>query len=241
MIRPLSIYSENSRSGGPAAKLKWQSDNEIRIFGYPYIHNLIRLSLVRLNNKSVLETDTNIPDFLTDIPVTRGMKTATGGGRVVIETGIKQNRLTIHTDGFSYNVETVKSQNVIKFKQKYLPMEQFQMYGSLQASIFKNFLYLTRGGPLRLKISNESATFFSKQMSGIRSGDNVTLDITSNTETDHGKNELEYKYNIYLISEALRKFPSKKQIELFVNEDLIRFRYELDDGIGYVNYYQRSK
>lgn len=240
MIRPLSIYSEKSRSEGSAPKLKWQSDNELRIFGYPSMRNRIRLSLVRLNNKSILQGNVDAPDFLTGVPEISGMGTVSDGEKVVIETRPKQDYLTMYSNDFSYNIEKVRRLGDLKFEQYYLPMEQIKISASIQASIFKKFLRLARGGPLKLKISNESVEFLSKEMLGEWSGDCLTLDITNDSNV-HTEQEFEYKYNIYLMFEALRKFPSKGQIELFANGDIIQLRYSLNNDLGSVSYYQRGK
>lgn len=242
MFRPLSIYSEQSRAEGPATKVKWKVDDGIRIFGYDHSNFQTRLSVIRLDGKRFCEPLERHPDFSTEIPRIRGLSTATGGNDIQIETEPGQKHLTIGTDDFSYNIGKSLSAQHMGIRQHYLPMENLTLRGAISSSILKKYFHMARTkslrlkGPLRLKISDADVKFVTK-------GDDEksVLNLTDNVTLYSNREKIEYTYELRLLVNIFKKLPSKERIELFANDDLIRFRFELGDNLGYVNYYQRGK
>lgn len=114
-------------------------------------------------------------------------------------------------------------------------MDEIKMSGSILKNKLQKCVYIAPSGPLRLKISNNLVEFVSK-----KDHEKVSLEITDQV-TIHSNNEnKEYSYNMKLLSEVLPKFPNN-QIDIFVNDDLIRLRYELKNNLGHVNYYQQGR
>jgi len=236
MIRPLSLYLEKTRSEDPDVKVKWVIGEDIRIFGYQQPDYQTRLTDIKLNKSSTPVLNGDYPDFLTEVPTTRGMGTAIGGDEIVIEVGPGQDYLTIRTDDFRYNIRKSWETRDLHLEESYLPMKQIKIRGSVLATALQNYVRVAPSGPLRLKISNDTVKFVSKT-----DNDKAVLDITNYVTNYSNNEENEYLYNLYLLSEELQKFPRKDQIELFVNDKLIRFRYEIGDNLGYINYYQQGK
>jgi len=79
MIRPLSLYSETTRSKGPDGKVTWKIGRNIRIFGYRRPDHQVRLTVITLNPERISGLCNNHPEFSIKAPTTRGMGTAAGG------------------------------------------------------------------------------------------------------------------------------------------------------------------
>lgn len=236
MIRPLSLYSEKTRSKDPDRKVKWVISEDIRIFGYQQPDYQSRLTEIRLDKKSVPPLSDDYLDFRTGVPTTRGMGTATGGDKVVIEIEPERDYLTMRTDDFRYNIKKSRRTRDMYIKKHYLPMDEIKIKGSILKDTLQDYIRLAPSGPLRLKISNDVVKFVSKTDHA-----KASLDITNHV-TIHSSNEKnEYLYDLHLLSEILKKLPSNEEVELFVNNSLIKLQYEIGDGLGHINYYQQGK
>jgi hypothetical protein len=236
MIRPLSLYSEKTRSDDLDAKIKWVISEDIQIYGYHQPDYQTRLTNVRLNKKAVPELSDEYPDFRTEVPTTRGMRTATGGDEIVIEIEPGQDDLTIHTDDFRYDIEKSWGTRDLHIEKRLLPMKQIKVKGSISKDKLQNYVHFAPSSPLRLIVGNDVVKLVSNT-DQVKASLDISKHVTilSNNETG------EYLYNVQLLSEILRKLPGNEQIELFVNNDLIRLRYEIGDNIGHINYYQQGK
>jgi len=121
-------------------------------------------------------------------------------------------------------------------KKHYLPVNKIKMSGSILKDKLQKYVYIAPSGPLRLKISNNLVEFISE-----KDHEKASLEITDSV-TIHSNNEnKEYSYNMDLLSEVLTKFPNNKQIDIFVNNDLIRLRYKLENDLGQINYHQQGR
>jgi len=121
-------------------------------------------------------------------------------------------------------------------KKHYLPVNKIKMSGSILKDKLQKYVYIAPSGPLRLKISNNLVEFISE-----KDHEKASLEITDSV-TIHSNNEnKEYSYNMDLLSEVLPKFPNNKQIDIFVNNDLIRLRYKLENDLGQINYHQQGR
>jgi hypothetical protein len=192
---------------------------------------------VRLDEKSVPELIDEYTDIRTEVPTTRGLGTATGGDKIGIKIDPGGDDLMIHnTDDFRYNIQKSRVTRDLHIKRFYLPMKNVKLSGSISKNKLQNYIYLAPGGPLRLKIGTDIVRFVSKTDS-----EKASLDVT-NQVTIHSSNENSvHLYDLRLLFDILKKFPNDEQIELFVNDDLIRLRYEIGNNLGYVNYYQQGK
>lgn len=115
-------------------------------------------------------------------------------------------------------------------------MNSIKISGSISGDIFQKFVHNVLSGPLRLKISNDMVKFVSSSHLSMGS-----FDITDSVTVHPNNITEEYFYDNYLLSEILDKFPRNKQIELSINEDLIRLRCTVGDNLGWINYYQRGR
>lgn len=236
MIRPLTLYPEKTRSDDEEAKVKWVISDGIQIFGYKQPDYQTRLTDIRLNKNRVSVLNNCYPDFRTEIPITRGIRTVTDGEEMSITTEPEQDNIIVSTDDFSYNIKKSRGSRDMYIKKQYLPMDEIKMSGSILKNKLQKYVYLAPSGPLRLKISNNLAEFVSK-----KDIEKASLDITDRV-TIHSNNEnREYLYDMNLLSEVLPKFPNNKQIDIFVNDNLIRLRYELENNLGHINYYQQGR
>jgi len=216
--------------------VKWKIDDNVRIFGYQQPDYQTRLTVIRLNEDSVPVPCNDHPDFLIEAPTTRGMGTATGGKEMVIETEPGQDHLIIHTDDFSYNIKKSWGTRDLHIEKHYLPMDKIKITGSILKDRLQKYVQLAPSGPLRLIISNDVVKFVSKT-----DIEKASLDITDHVTIHSNNSSNEYLYDIHLLSEILKKLPMNKEIELFVNDDLIRLRYEIGDNLGHINYYQQGQ
>lgn len=236
IIRPLTLYSETTRSGDLDGKIKWVITDTIQMFGYQQPDYQTRLTEIRLNENSVPVVSNDYPDFLIEAPTTRGMGTATGGEKMTIEIDPKKEYLTILTDDFTYNIKKSWGTRGLDIKKHLLPMENIKIKGSISGDRFQKYVHTALSGPLRLKISNDVVKFISS--THLSKG---SFDITDSVTVLSNNIAGEYSYDIHLLSEILEKFPRNKQIELSINEDLIRLRCTVGDNVGRINYYQRGR
>lgn len=233
MIRPLSVYSEKSRSGEFDPKVKWAIGEDIRIFGYQQPDYQTRLTEIRLYRKNSPVLSNDYPGILTEVPMIRGMGTATNGDKLIIKIEPGQDYQTIRTDDFRYDFEAGEGNPDMHIEEYYLPMNQIKVRATVTSNKLKNYVYLAPSGPLRLKISNDAVKFVSKT-----DLEKASLDIT-NYATYSENDVIEYLYDLNCLSETLKKFPRNKKIEMFANDNLIRLKYNIGDDIGHVNYYQQ--
>lgn len=236
MIRPLSIYSEKSRSSGTAPKIKWEVDENIRLYAYHAPNALSRLSVVRLNKKSFCPLNESYHNFLTETLPTRGLGSISGGDKIAIETNPGQDDLTVRVKGCIFNFDKERQTQDIKFKKYLLPMEQAQVRGKIPLNKLHNFLVLAPGGPLQLKIRNGTVKLVAEDMDN-----RAYFDITEYIVQYPDEDDIAYLYDLYIMLNIMRKFPWNGEIELLINGDLMRLRYELGDGLGHVSYFQRGK
>lgn len=235
LIRPLSLYSETTRSKSLDGKVKWKINNNIRIFGYQQPYYQTRLTEIRLNTSCVTVSSSDNFEFLTEAPNTRGLGTATGDNKIVIETEPEQDHLLIHTDNLEYNIKKSNETSGLDIEKNYLPMNEIKMMGPILKNKLQKYINIAPSGPIRLQIKNDMVKFVSEDI------ERASLDITDNV-TIHSKNDrYEYLYDMHLLSEILKKLPMNKEINLCVNDDLIKFRYEIGDNLGSINYYQQGK
>jgi hypothetical protein len=238
MMRPLSLYSAKNRSDDPNARLKWEVSEDIRILGYQQPDYQTRLTEIRLyrNNLPALSDDDH--EFLTVLPTISGLGVVAGGDDIMIETEPGKNFLTLSANNFTYNCDKIT--NIQKerpqIKRYYLPMKNIKIRGSISTKKLQKLAYISPCGPLRLKICDNKVKFISN---GER--DRAFLDLTNDVTVNSDNINNDFLYDPYLITETLQKFPSNEQIELTVNENLIRFRYELGNRRGHINHYQRGK
>lgn len=235
MIRPLTLYPENTRSDDKEPKMKWVISDGIRIFGYKQPDYQTRLTDIRLNKNSVSVLNNSYPDFRTEVPTTTGIGTVTDGDEMAIATEPEQDDIIVSSDDFSYNIQKSWGAKNMYINKRYLPMDEIKMSGSILKNKLQKCVYIAPSGPLKLKIRNNLVEFVSK-----KDLEKASLEITDQV-TIHSKDEnKEYSYNMNLLSEVLPKFPNN-QIDIFVNDDLIRLRYELKNNLGHVNYYQQGR
>ena len=235
MIRPLSVYSEKSRSGDFNPKVKWAIGEDIRIFGYQQPDHQTRLTEIRLYGKNSPVLSNDYPGILTEVPMIRGMGTATDGDKLIIKIEPGQDYQTICTDNFRYDFEAGEGNPDMHIEEYYLPMNQIKVRATISSNELKKYVYLAPSGPLRLKISNDAVKFVSRT-----DLEKASLDIT-NYVTYSENDDIEYLYDLSCLSETLKKFPSNKKIKLCANNNLIRLKYNIGDDIGHVNYYQQME
>jgi len=205
MIRPLSVYSEKSRSGEFNPKIKWAIGEDIRIFGYQQPDHQTRLTEIRLYRKNSAVLSNDYPGILTEVPIIRGMGTATGGDKLVIKIEPGQDYQTIRTDDFRYDFEAGEGNPDMHIEQHYLPMNQIKVRATILSNKLKNYVYLAPSGPLRLKISNDAVKFVSRT-----DLEKASLNITNYVA--YSENDIiEYLYDLSCLSEILKKFPRNKK------------------------------
>jgi len=236
LIRPLSLYSETTRSKSIDSKVKWEISENIHVFAYQQPRYQNRLTYIRINQSCVPMTSSNNFEFLTEAPNTRGLGTATGDNKIVIETEPEQDCLLIRTDNLKYYIKKSKQTHDLDIEKNYLPMNKIKISGSILKDKLQKYVHIAPSGPIRLKIKSDSVEFVSKTEI-----EKASLDITDNV-TIHSKNRsYEYSYDMYLLSEILKKFPKNKKIRLLINDKLINLRYVIGDNLGTINYYQQGK
>jgi len=230
----LSIYSEKSRSDDSAFKTKWQTDERLQIFGYQSPYKQLRLSVIRVDDTHLDDINSDSRGFVTVVPTKRGLATATDRSDLTIVTEPAYDHVEIRTGNLSYHINKSSTQPEMSLVENFLPMERVKLRGSVDSSMLQKYVNLAPAGPLKLEITNETVRFISSK------SDRAVLDITDTTTVSLNNVDTQYKYGLRLISKAVKKFPSNKEIELYVNEDLIRFRCTLSDSIE-LNYYQRGR
>jgi len=236
IIRPLSLYSETTRSVSLDGKIKWAISDKLRIYGYQQPDYQSRLTVVKLNECILPALCNDYFEFTTEAPETRGMGTVTGEDTIIVDTEPEGDYITIRTDNFTYNIKKSTTCRPLSINEDYLPMENIELKGTILKNHFQNFVQIAPRGPIRLIINNDVVTFVSeteRNKASFDITDRVTIDSTD-------RNNDYYYYDLHLFSEILKKLPNGKQIEIAVNEDLIKFRYELEDNLGHVNYYQQG-
>lgn len=233
MIRALSIYSEKSRSDDLDGKVIWNLGDNIRIFGYQQPDYQTRLTDIRLNKNSISTTKNNHSDFRTEVPETWGMGTVTDGGELVIKIEPGQDYLTICTDNFRYGMKKSWETKEMHINKYYLPMDQIKIKGAILKNSLQNFARISPRGPLKLQIRENKVKFVTESERL-----NASFDITDHVNVYSSNENIDYHFDIELLSDILKKLPKNEEIEIYVNDDLIRLRYEIGDDIGHVNYYQ---
>jgi len=236
LIRPLSIYSETTRSKSLDSKVKWKIDENIHIFAYQQPRYQTRLTHIKLNESCVQTANNNNFEFLTEAPNTRGLGTATGGNKIVIETEPEQDYLLIRTDNLKYHIKKSKQTHDLDIEKNYLPMDEIKISGSILKDRLQKHVHISPSGPIRLNIKSNSAEFVSKTEI-----EEASLDITDNVTIHSENRSYEYSYDMYLLSEVLKKYPINKKINILVNDNLINLRYVIGDNLGTINYYQQGK
>jgi hypothetical protein len=235
MFRPLSVYKVDSRADGHNRDIKWEIDDKIKIIGYLTPKNQTRLTVVELYNNLISNPNKQRFEFFTEVPTLDGLGTISDGGKIEIETEPAET-LTIGTNNFTYNKSKSPGTDSVEIRQHHLPMEQLKARGYIQSTTFKNFLKLAPRGPLKLKITDDGARFIAKGFEN-----KGLLNITDDVVIYSDEISVEYRYDLGAIKKTMKKFPVKKNVEVVANDDLIRLRYEIGDGLGQLNYYQRSR
>jgi hypothetical protein len=233
-MRPLSIYSEQTRNEGIAAEIKWELGENIRVYGYHSPYHQIRLSIIQLNNNTVERE--NHPDFSTEVPKTRGLGTDTDGQELVITTNPRQHRMTIRNGDIAYNTVMSTGGEDMQLRQQYLPMEEIKLREHITSTKLQAYFQLAPTGPLKLKIDNNGARFITNA-----TDEKATLHITNCPTFCPSHEESVYEYNLFSISEVIKKFPSKGEIEVIIDENLIGFQHTFSNNIGSIRHYERSK
>lgn len=105
ILRPLSVYSEKSRGKGIAAKIKWVCNENVRMYGYDSPNHQTRLSIVRLDSDTLGNSSKAHYDFLTEVPVVRGLSSIARKKKINIDTEAEQPDLRISTKNFRYNIK----------------------------------------------------------------------------------------------------------------------------------------
>lgn len=234
LIQLLSIYGEKSRSDGLALKTKWEIGEGLQIFGYQSPYKQSRLSIIRLDDSHLNDVNGDSRGFVTEVPTIRGLATATGRNDLTIMTEPERNYVAIRTDDFSYHIRKGSSQPDMSLEERFLPMEQLKLRGSVESARLQKLVKSARGGPLQLEVTDEAVRFFSSAQ-----WLEASFDITDATTVLSDIVNLQYEYELHLISKPIKKLPSNKEVEIYVNEDLIRLRCKVSDGIE-LNHYQRG-
>lgn len=234
LIQLLSIYSEKSRSDDVAFKTKWEIGGGIQIFGYQSPYRQTRLSIIRLDDSHLDDVNSDSHGFATEVPTTRGLATATSRDDLTIMTEPEHNYVAIRTDDFSYHITKGSTQPDMSLEEQFLPMKQLKLRGSVESARLQKLVKPARGGPLQLEVTDETVRFVSSTPNL-----EASFDITDATTVLSDIVNLQYKYDLDLISKPIKKLPSNKEVEIYVNEDLIRLRCKLSDGIE-LNHYQRG-
>jgi len=126
ILRPLSVYSEKSRGKGIAAKIKWVCNENVRMYGYDSPNHQTRLSIVRLDSDTLGNSSKAHYDFLTEVPVVRGLSSIARKKKINIDTEAEQPDLRISTKNFRYNIKKGSKTQDMDIKNRYLPMEQIK-------------------------------------------------------------------------------------------------------------------
>lgn len=236
IFRALSVYAEKNRAADPTVTVKWETKESLRIFGYDRPEAQVRLCEIRLDKSHCSDLGRNHPDFSTDIPNITGLVTAFDRKNTLITTKPEVDYLTIQDGSLNYNIEKVTGAPEMELRRHYLPIEKKTISGSIPLRKLWAFSKTAPAGPIKLRIRDGTVKLFSSGDT-----DKCRLDVTCDVSI-HPEGEIpEYTYDLGLLRHIMERLPIYGQIELIVNEDLLKLRYELDDNIGYINYYQRSK
>lgn len=236
IFRHLSIYSERSRGEGIAAKVKWDFNKDVQIYGYDSPNHQTKLSVVRLNSNKFENFDKNHTSFLTEVPTVRGLGTVVGQNKIKIDTGSEQDNLKVSTENFRYNIKKGWKAQKMDIKNYYLPMDQIKFRTSVSSNNLKNFLYLTEKGPIEINSYGRFSEITAKTDT-----EKVSLDLDDNIDTYSDSQRSKHLYDRFVMLEAIKKFPSNKNVEIVVNDDLIRLRCQIDNNLGCIDYYQRGR
>ncbi len=236
ILKALSVYIEKNRADGITGNVKWEIKETIRIFGYQQPKPQIRLCVIQLNENRCSRLHENRRDFLTDVPSERGIKTAFAGGDILVTADSESDYFTIQNSKLDYNNKRIAGVPKMELRQRYLPMRQCKIKGDIPLRKLWRFFKLAPAGPVRLRIREDMTRFVSDA-----DKNKCCLDLTEDVDTYLDNENFEYVYSLCLLREMMRKFPRDKQVKLFVNNDLIKLQYKLEDNVGHINYYQMSK
>lgn len=235
MMRPLLLYSAKDRSSDANVRMKWIIGEDIQIRGYHHPDGQKRLTNIRLNTKNSPVVGGDSPEFFTEIPTINRMGIATGRDNIMIVDEPGQDYIKICTDDLRYKIAKIPADEEPTIAENYIPMENIELSGSISVNKLQKIAEIAPESPLRLKIRDNTVKFVSNDEMG-----EMTADLTDNVMIHSNNGCEDYLYNPSLLAETLKKFPRKEEIELFVNKDVIRLRYELGDGCGQINHYQRG-
>lgn len=236
LIRPMQVYhSKTTREDKPAPEIRWIIAEDLRIIGFDEFEDQIRLSVVRLDGKACDVSGEKPTEFFTEVPATDHLDAVVNDAGVFLDTETSQSHLIIHTNNFEYNIEKILGSEPLEFRQQYLPINQPIAEGSILAGKLYHCINLSPSMELHIKVKGQTIRLVSKTIDEkLRYGFTGTGTVYSDNV------EYSCAFDLELLSKTIRKFPKDKQIQFFVTDEFIRFRYELGD-IGYMNYYQRTK